>query len=131
MSIDFYPVRYDHDSDLFRIPEAARADLDNNSINVSQANGLDLLDALGISASCGVKPLAEFTRLLAAARQADLAARKGNISPALPTYIDAAPGRMTMIHCGRRSGYIEGRLSEMSALVERGRALGATHLSWG
>ena len=131
MSIDFYPVRYDHDKDLFRIPDAARADLDNNTINVSQANGLDLLDALGISTSCGVKPLAEFTRLLAAARQADLATRKGNISPALPTHVDAAPGRMTMIHCGRRSGYIEERLSEMSALVERGRTLGATHLSWG
>ena len=131
MSIDFYPVRYDHDKDLFRIPEAARADLDNNTINVSQANGLDLLDALGISASFGVKPLAEFTRLVAAARQADLAARKGNISPPLPTYIDAAPDRMTMIHCGRRSGYMEERLSEMSALVERGRVLGATHISWG
>ena len=131
MSIDFYPVRYDADQDIFRIPESARADLDAYSLNVSQDNGIDLLDALGIDSSFGVKRLDEFSRLLANARQADLKARKGETSPGIATTIDAGPGRMTMIHCGRRAGYVEEKLSQLAVVVQKGRDLGATHLSWG
>ena len=131
MSIDFYPVRYDPDQDIFRIPQSALADLDGNSLNVSQANGLDLLAALGIGLAFGVKSLDEFAALLANARQADLKARRGEASPAIAATTDATPHQMTLIRCGRRAGYIEERLSRLAVVVQKGRAFGATHMSWG
>ncbi len=131
MSIDFYPVRYDADQDIFRIPESARADLEAYSLNVSQANGVDLLDALGIDSSFGVKRLDEFSRLLVSARQADLKARKGETSPGIATTIDAGPGRMTMINFSRRPGYVEERLSQLAVIVQKARDFGATHISSG
>ena len=131
MSKDFHIVFYDATQDIFRIPQAALADLENNSVNLSNDNGAAILAALGIDDSVGVKPLDEFARMLAAARQADLRSRRGECSPAIPLGGDAQPGRLTIIDCGRRSGYIENRLGQLSILVEKGQDFGATHMSWG
>ena len=53
MSIDFYPVRYDADQDIFRIPESARADLEAYSLNVSFAPpaGDSNVEQVGFAAS--------------------------------------------------------------------------------
>ncbi len=131
MSKDFHIVFYDAAQDIFRIPQAALADLDGNSVNVSNDNAAAILAALGIDGSLGVKPLEEFAEIVAAARQADLKSRKGRRSPAVPATVDEQPGLVTMIDCGRRAGYVERRLGQLSALVEKGREFGATHISWG
>jgi hypothetical protein len=131
MSIDFYPVLYDAKHDIFCIPESARAALDENSMNVSNANGRDLLDTLNINSSFGVKPVEDFAALLAERRQTDLLARNGLVSAAVPSTVDPSPGRMTLIDCGRRPGYIENRLRDLTELVQKARTLGATHISWG
>jgi hypothetical protein len=38
---------------------------------------------------------------------------------------------MNVVHCGRREGYIEERLGDLAALVQRSLAAEATHLGWG
>ncbi|MGH7152976.1 MAG: hypothetical protein ACREF3_03530 [Acetobacteraceae bacterium] len=43
---------------------------------------------------------------------------------------DVAFGRITVVHCGRREGYVEQRLGDLAILIQRGRAAGATHVGW-
>ncbi len=38
---------------------------------------------------------------------------------------------MTVVHVGRDEGYIEKRLGDLAALIQRSRAIGATHIGWG
>jgi hypothetical protein len=57
--------------------------------------------------------------------------RLGHRSPAVPTAEHSEPGRMTLIECGRPEGYVERRLKDLSDVVNRGLAVGATHVDWG
>jgi hypothetical protein len=38
---------------------------------------------------------------------------------------------MTLIECGRREGYVERRLKDLSDLINHGLDAGATHVGWG
>ena len=123
MSISF--LLYNQDGALFRLtplPEDAE-------ISLSNANALDVLDALGIDESCcsSPYPIACFRSLLAVARRK----RLGHNSPAIPTAEHHEPGHMTLIDCGRAEGYIERRLKDLSDLVNTGLEAGATHVGWG
>ena len=129
MSISFHPYVHDAANDLWLIPYAARQDPDAFEINVSNANGDELLLAIGLdpSAEHPPMPIAAFSTLVTAALRRHLDQR----SPELETVADQTPGMMTVIHCGRREGYIEERLGELAALVQRSRTADATHIGWG
>ncbi len=98
-------------------------------INVSNANGADLLLAIGLDpyADYSPMPIDAFSAIVTAALRRRLDQR----SPELETGIDQQPGRMTIINCGRREGYIEERLGKLAALVQQSRAADATHIGWG
>ena len=129
MSIDFLPYVRDAERDLWRLPDAAHGDPDAFEMNVSNANGAELLLALGLApdTSADPMPINAFAGLVTAALRRRLDRR----SPELETVTDAAPGRATFIFCGRREGYIEDRLGELARLIQRSRAAGATHFGWG
>ena len=127
MSITFMPMIHDPATNEWRIPQAVRVDPDRFEFNVANANGFDLLLALGLAPeSCGELALDAFAGLVTAGLRRHL----GHRSPEMATVTDAAPGRMTMIFCGRREGYLEERLGDLARLAQRGREAGATHISW-
>ena len=98
-------------------------------MNVSNANAADLLLAIGLNPDVAQAPLPldAFSALVTSALRRHLDRR----SPALETVIDQEPGKLAMIHCGRREGYIEETLSALAALVQRSRTIKATHFGWG
>ena len=57
-----------------------------------------------------------------------LTGAQGQMSPAVADVTDAAPGRATMIHCGRREGYDNEKVVALLMLATTGRGLGATHV---
>lgn len=128
MSICFAPLVHKTDSSIFTRPPEARTDPDGYEFSVCNANGADLLLALGLTPEpCGDLPIEAFSgRVTAALRR-----RLGQRSPAIPTSIDQAPGRITIIDGGRREGYLEARLGDLARLIQRSRAAGATHIGWG
>jgi hypothetical protein len=129
MSISFQPYVYDADRCLWLLPDAARQNPDAFELNVSNANGADLLVSLGFTPDVSYPPvaIASFAALVTHALRRRLAKR----SPELDTIIDHLPGAMTVVHCGRREGYIEERLGDLAVLVQRSLAAEATHLGWG
>ena len=122
MSISFTPLRQNANRFERVLP-------DDDELSLSNANASDVLDALGIdeSYSSSPWPIACFRSLLTVARRKRLNYR----SPEIPTTEHSEPGRMTIVECGRPEGYVERRLKEISDLVNRALAAGATHVGWG
>ena len=129
MSICFLPYVHDQVRDLWMVPRTARDDPDSFELSVSNANGADLLCALGLAPEPGggPVPIDHFAGLVTAAACRHLDHR----SPALATVEDVQKGRLTVVLVGRTEGYIERRLGDLMALIQRGRAAGATHIGWG
>jgi hypothetical protein len=129
MSISFHPYVYDAARSFWQFPPAARQDPAAFEFNVSNANGADLLLALGIDPDVEHPPMTidSFSTLVTAALRRHL----GHRSPELEAVPDREPGKMTVIHCGRREGYIEERLGELATLIQLSRAAEATHFDWG
>ncbi len=102
---------------------------DDSELSLSNENAHDVLDALGIEDTYSSSPwsIAPFRALLTATRRK----RLGHQSAAIATTGRCEPGRMTIIECGRPEGYVERRLKDLSDLVNRGLAAGATHIDWG
>jgi len=121
MSITFSTYRRDGDK-FASVLTGEDAELD-----LSNANGRDLLEALSIEDICGSWPISCFRSVLTVARRK----RLGHRSPEIPVSADHEPGRMLIIDCGRSEGYIERRLEDLSILVNRAFEAGATHVSWG
>lgn len=122
MTIQFTPLRLNDDRfQSVNLP-------DDFEFCFSNANGLDLLDALGIEDAYATQPwpIQCFRALVTVARRK----RLGHISPEIPTTEDRKEGRLTVIDCGRREGYIERRLEELSNLLNRSIEAGATHMNW-
>jgi hypothetical protein len=129
VSICFLPYVHDQVRDIWMVPGAARDDPDSFELSVSNANGVDLLCTLGLAPEPGggPVPIDHFAGLVTAAARRHLDHR----SPALATVEDVQKGRLTVVLVGRTEGYIERRLSDLMALIQRGRAAGATHIGWG
>ncbi|MGO9234439.1 MAG: hypothetical protein ACLP4V_10335 [Methylocella sp.] len=129
MSIDFRPYIRGANSADWIVPPKARQDPDAFSLSLSSSNGMDLLEALGLTSSYSTEPLplTAFANLVTEALRRHLDHR----SPELPTMVEQEPGKMTITHLGRPEGYIEQRLSELAALLRRSRDTGATHIGWG
>ena len=128
MSISFFPYVYEAARDVWLFPPAARQAPDAFELNVSNANGADLLLAMGLDPDADQPPMPidAFSGLLTAALRRHL----GQRSAALEAVADQQFGKMTVIHCDRREGYIEERLGALAALVQRSRAVEATHFGW-
>ena len=129
MSICFLPYVHDQVRDIWMVPESTRDDPDSFELSVSNANGADLLCALGLApeAGGGPVPIDQFAGLVTSAARRHLDHR----SPALATVEDVQKGRLTVVLVGHPEGYIERRLGDLMALVQRSRAAGATHFGWG
>jgi hypothetical protein len=129
VTICFRPYLHDQVRDIWMVPQAARDDPDSFELSVSNANGADLLRALGLAPEPGggPVPIDAFAGLVTAAARRHLDRR----SPALATVEDVQKGRLTVVLVGRPEGYIERRLGDLMALIQRGRAAGATHIGWG
>jgi hypothetical protein len=129
MSISFCPYVFDAARGFYLIPPAARQDPDAFELNVNNDNGADLLLAIGLDPIVEQWPMLidAFSALLTAALRRHLDRK----SPSLGAVVDQRPGQMTVIHCGRREGYIEEKLGELAILVQRSRSAGATHFGWG
>lgn len=129
MTVCFTPYVRDPKRDAWVHPQSDEEDYGEFELDVCNANALDLLLALGLEpASYGdVIAIDVFSNLVTAALRRHL----GKRSPELLTVEDAQPGRMTMIHIGRNEGYIERKLGELAKVIQRSRAIGATHFGWG
>jgi hypothetical protein len=128
MSISFLPYVRDDARDRWVMPALARAEGDAFEMSVSNGNAVELLLALGLSPEPdGIFTLDAFSGLVTAALRRHLGQRSPEIAPAE----HAGPGKMMMIHLGRSEGYIERRLGDLAALVQRSRLAGATHIGWG
>jgi hypothetical protein len=111
------------------VPESTRDDPDSFELSVSNANGADLLRALGLAPEPGGEPvpIEHFAGLVTEAARRHLDHR----SPALATVEDVQKGRLTVVLVGRAEGYIERRLGDLMTLIQRSRAAGATHFGFG
>ena len=129
MSICFTPLVRDAATDAWLLPPAVHDDPDSYELSLSNANGAEVLPALGIAPDTvgDPYPIGAFAALVTAALRRHL----GRRSPELAPTEDAEPGRATFVFLGRREGYIEERLGDLARFVQRSRAAGATHLSWG
>ena len=98
-------------------------------VNLSNANAADVLAALGLSADDenNPMPIDTFLNLTTAALRRHL----DNRSPERELIVDVVPGKMTIIHCTRREGYVVERLGDLAKLIQRSRAAGATYIGWG
>ena len=128
MSICFSPYVHDQVRDIWMVPQAASDDPNCFELSVSNANGVDLLRALGFAPEPGggPMPIDQFAGLVTAAARRHLDHR----SPALATVEDVREGQLTVVHVGRPAGYIERRLGDLITLIQRSRAAGATHFGW-
>jgi hypothetical protein len=128
MTVCFAPYIHDPTGDAFELPHLGREDQEDFELGVCNANAVDLLLALGLdpSANGGVMAIGAFSSLVTAALRRHLGCR----SPELPTVEDAQPGQITMIHVGRREGYIERKLGALMLAIQRSRAIGASHFGW-
>ncbi len=129
MSISFRPYIHDATRNLWSVPPLARQSPGDLELNVNNANGADLLFALGLDPDVSVLPMPIdlFGGLVAAALRRHLDQR----SPELKTILDRQPGKLSVVRCGRREGYIEERLRELATLVQQTRQFEATHFGWG
>ena len=129
MSICFLPYVHDRVRDIWMVPGAVRDDPGSFELSVSNANGADLLCTLGLAPEPGggPVPIEHFAGLVTEAGRRHLDHR----SPALATVEDVQKGRLTVVFVGRSDGYIERRLGDLTTLIQRSRAAGATHFGWG
>ena len=129
MSICFHPYVHDRGRDVSIVLRAVHDDPDSFELSVSNANGADLLCTLGLAPEPdgGPVPIEHFAGLVTEAARRHLDHR----SPALATIEDVQKGRLTVVLVGRPEGYIERRLGDLMALIQRSLAAGATHFGWG
>ena len=128
MTVNFTPYVHDTAHDVWIIPQTTREIGDDFELSVSNANGADLLLALGITPepNGGLLAIEAFAGLVTAA----LRRRLGRRSPERAPTLDAEPSKMPLIYLGRREGYIEERLGDLARLVQHSRTAGATHIAW-
>jgi hypothetical protein len=128
VSICFVPYVHDPTRDIWMVPRAAHVDQETFALSVSNANGVDLLCALGLAPEPGGGPIPIdiFAGMVTAAARRHLDHR----SPELATVEDFQDGRLTIVRVGRSKGYIERRLADLMILIQRGRAAGGTHFGW-
>ncbi|ATQ70760.1 hypothetical protein CQW49_22505 (plasmid) [Methylosinus trichosporium OB3b] len=124
MTVSFYPYIFDAGAEEYLIVETA-----NEIFDLSNANASDLLSVLGFEAlwSAPPQPILGFLDRVTAALRKSI----DQPSAEIPMTIDRAPGRMTVVDCGRAEGYLNRRLHELSTLVRQGKDAGATHVGWG
>jgi len=128
LSISFMPYVYDGACDFWVLPDAARHDADSYEVNLSNANAVDVLEAMGLRPeAAGLVSIDSFSGMLAAAVRRHLDRRSRKIAPVT----DREPRRITIHYCRRRSGYIEARLGDLARLVAKARGINATHIGWG
>jgi hypothetical protein len=98
----------------------------DETINLSNANAWTLLEWIGIAPDHGgtvpARELAALTR-----RRLWPEVRERNDEGVAPS-VDKAPGRCTMIDCGRRPGYFQERAEQLLRLAE---AAGDGAIAWG
>jgi hypothetical protein len=128
VSICFGPHFHDAGSDRLVLPPADRDSLDDYELSLANGNGVTILLALGLPPEPMGGPIAidAFAGLVTAALRRHL----GHRSPEIPTHADTGARRATIVHLGRREGYVEERLGDLARLVHRCRAIGATHIGW-
>jgi hypothetical protein len=128
MSISFYPCAYDSDQNLYTVLPAAGDESGDVEFSLCNANGVELLCALGLAPEpTGVLPIEAFRNQLTAALRRRLNKRSPQLAPAE----QVEPGKVTVIFLGRAEGYVERRLGELMERVQRARVVGATHFGWG
>jgi hypothetical protein len=108
-------------TDEFIANPAYRPDLD---INLSNDNAHEVIEALGYVVEEGFfqAPASAFKEAIHRYLQRGI----GKIDPGIDAKIDAAPDRMTMIHCGRREGYLAQTMHRLAVMVDEGIRRGAT-----
>jgi hypothetical protein len=123
------PHVHDQVRDIWMVPGAVRDGPDRLELSVSNANGADLLCTPGLAPEPGggPDPIEHFAGLVTAAARR----HPDHGSPALATVEDFQKGRLTVVLVGRPEGYIERRLGDLMTLIQRSRAVGATHFGWG
>jgi hypothetical protein len=129
MSIDFMPYVFNAAENIWRIPAGCDTDDDRFSINMCNANALDVLEQLGFpetSVSDVPVPIDDFldrtTRAL-----------RGSIdrpSPAMEVRTSQTGYGMAIIIGGRVEGYVQKRLHQLAVMARESRAIGATHIGW-
>lgn len=127
MTVNFKPYVFDqvrHTWCMLASPED-----ETFIVNLSNANAADVLAALGLSAADenNPMPIDAFSNLTTAALRRHL----DNRSPERELIVDPVPGKMTIIHCSRREGYVEERLGDLAKLIQRSRTAGSSHIGWG
>jgi hypothetical protein len=128
VSICFGPHFQDGGSFRCVLSPAARDNPDEYELSLANGNGVAILLALGLPPEPMGGPVAidAFAGLVTAALRRHL----GHRSPEIPTHADTGARRATIVHLGRREGYVEERLGDLARLVHRCRAIGATHIGW-
>ncbi len=128
MTVCFTPYIHDQTRDVFLLPPETRDDSERFELSLSNSNGIDILLALGLTPDPASEPypITRIANLVTAALRRHL----GNRSPELVTCTDAPKGRLAIVYCGRREGYIEDRLGKLAQLIQHSRAIGATHFGW-
>lgn len=129
MSIDFMPYVFEATENMWLIPDACDTDDERFSINMCNANALDVLAALGfpdMSVSDAPVPIEDFldrtTRAL-----------RGSIdrpSPAMEVRTSQTGYGMAIIIGARTEGYVQKRLHQLAVMARESRANGATHIGW-
>jgi len=129
MSIDFMPYVFNAAENIWSIPAGCDTDDDRFSINMCNANALDVLEKLGFpetSVSDVPVPIDDFldrtTRAL-----------RGSIdrpSPAMEVRTSQTDYGMVFIIGGRVEGYVQKRLHQLAVMARESRANGATHIGW-
>jgi hypothetical protein len=129
VSICFLPYVHDPVRDIWMVPLAARDDPDSFELSVFNANGVDLLCALGLAPDPGggPVPIDHFAGLVTAAARRHLDTARRHSRPSRMS----RKGRLTVVLVGRAEGYIERRLGDLMSAIQRSRAAGATHFGWG
>ncbi|MDD4937336.1 MAG: hypothetical protein PHT60_16355 [Acidiphilium sp.] len=130
MSITFMPYVRGTASTTWSIPDACDTDDERFSINMCNANALDVLERLGypdMSVSDEPVPIEEFLERTTQALRRSI----DRPSPALETRTCQTGYGMAIIIGGRQEGYVEKRLHQLAIMARECRDLGATHLGWG
>lgn len=129
MSIRFIPYIHGAAPGVWIAPATVHDRPDDFELSLSNANGFDILLALGLAPepAGGPTPIDSFAALVTAAHRRHL----GRRSPELAPSTQAGEGKMPIVFLGRREGYIEERLGDLARLIQHSRVAGATHIGWG
>jgi hypothetical protein len=124
MTVSFYPYVFDAVINRYIFVR-----VENETFELSNANASDLLAILGFEDlwSAPPQPIAVFLGHLTTALQKS----SGRPSVEIPVTVDQAPGRLTVIDCGRAEGYLNRRLHQLAILVQQSKEAGTTHVGWG